>query len=251
VSGRYAGLDYEGFKALATDPSRSPHEKVGFPDSYRQGKAKDILRDVTGKLPALRARGKAVLDVGAGCSDVATSLIALCGARGHRLALVDSAEMLAQLPGPTAAPHVEKRAGRFPEEHLAWIEARRGSFDAILVYSVLHYVFVERSTFAFLDGCLELLAPGGRLLLGDVPNQSMRKRFFASPTGVRFHQRFTGSDEVPVVEHQAIASGHLDDAVLLALVMRARAAGFHAWLVPQDPRLPMANRREDILVERP
>ena len=248
MSGRYAGLDYEGFKALACDPARSPHEKVGFPDSYREGKAKDILRDIARKLPALRARGKAVLDVGAGCSDVATSLIALCAERGHRLALVDSAEMLAHLAD---APHVEKHPGRFPDEHLAFVAQRRGGFDAILVYSVLHYVFVERSTFAFLDRCLELLAPGGRLLVGDVPNQSMRKRFFSSPAGVRFHQRFTGTSEVPEVEHLAIETGHLDDAVLLALVMRARAAGFHAWLVPQDPRLPMANRREDLLVVRP
>ena len=68
---------------------------------------------------------------------------------------------------------------------------------------------------------------------------------------MRFHQSFTGTAEPPVVQHQAIETGFLDDAVLLALVMRARAAGFHAWLVPQDPQLPMANRREDLLVERP
>ncbi|HXT19686.1 MAG TPA: methyltransferase [Thermoanaerobaculia bacterium] len=248
MSGRYAGLDYEGFKALAGDPARSPHEKVGFPDSYRAGKAKDILRDVAAKLPALRARKKTILDVGPGCSDVATSIVALCGERGHSLVLVDSAEMLAQLADEA---FVEKRAGRFPDDHLDWIAERRGSFDAVLVYSVLHYVFVERDVFAFLDRALELLAPGGRLLLGDVPNQSMRKRFFSSAAGVRFHQAFTGRDEMPVVEHQALETGHLDDAVVLALVMRARAAGFHAWLLPQDPRLPMANRREDILVERP
>ncbi|HET9768940.1 MAG TPA: class I SAM-dependent methyltransferase [Thermoanaerobaculia bacterium] len=251
MSGRYAGLDFEGFKALATDPQRSPHEKVGFPDSYREGKAKDILRDVAAKLPALRARGKAVLDVGAGCSDVATSLIALCGERGHRLTLIDSAEMLAQLPDASQAPHVEKHAGRFPDDLLAFVEERRGSFDAVLVYSVLHYVFVERDVFAFLDRALELLAPGGALLVGDVPNQSMRKRFVASAAGARFHQRFTGSAQPPVVEHNVLETGYLDDSVLLALVMRARAAGFHGWLVPQDPRLPMANRREDLLVVRP
>lgn len=248
MSGRYAGLDYEGFKALAGDPARSPHEKVGFPDSYREGKAEDILRDVAAKLPALLARDKAVLDIGTGCSDVATSLVALCGEHGHRLALVDSAEMLAQIAD---APHVEKHPGRFPEEHLAFVEARRGGFDAILVYSVLHYVFVERDVFTFLDRCLELLAPGGRLLVGDIPNQSMRKRFFSSDAGMRFHQSFTGTAEPPVVQHQTIETGFLDDAVLLALVMRARAAGFQAWLVPQDPKLPMANRREDLLVERP
>ena len=76
------------------DPTRSPHEKVGFPDSYREGKAEDILRDVGAKLPALLERDKAVLDIGTGCSDVATSLVALCGERGHRVALVCT--------GPTA-----------------------------------------------------------------------------------------------------------------------------------------------------
>lgn len=248
MSGGYAGLDFEGFKALAKDPARSPHEKVGFPDSYRQGKAKDILRDVAAKLPALRGRGKAVLDVGPGCSDVATSLIALCGERGHRLTLVDSAEMLAELPD---AAHVEKVAGRFPEDCLPFVEAHRGGFDAVIVYSVLHYVFVERDVFAFLDRAMELLAPGGALLIGDVPNQSMRKRFFASAAGALFHQRFTGSPQPPVVEHGVLETGFLDDSVLLALVMRARAAGFHGFLVPQDPRLPMANRREDLLVVRP
>ena len=116
---------------------------------------------------------------------------------------------------------------------------------------MLHYVFVERDVFAFLDRALELLAPGGALLFGDVPNQSMRKRFFSSAAGVLFHQRFTGSQQGPAVEHNVLETGHLDDAVLLALVMRARAAGFNGYLVPQDPRLPMANRREDLLVVRP
>ncbi|HEV8240588.1 MAG TPA: class I SAM-dependent methyltransferase [Thermoanaerobaculia bacterium] len=248
MTARYAGLDFEGFKSLATDPARSPHEKVGFPDSYREGKAKDILRDVAAKLPALRARGKSVLDIGAGCSDVATSLIELCGARGHRLTLVDSAEMLAQLPQPA---HVEKVAGRFPDDCLPFVEQHRGGFDAVLVYSVLHYVFVERAVFSFLDRAMELLAPGGALLIGDIPNQSMRKRFFASAAGARFHQSFTDSPQPPLVEHGVLETGFLDDAVLLGLLMRARAAGFHGFLVPQDPRLPMANRREDLLVVRP
>jgi len=248
MSRGYAGLDFEGFKALAADPRLSPHEKVGFPDSYRAGKTAVILRDVTAKLAPLRSRRKRVLDIGPGCGELAHELIAWCGAREHRLTLVDSAEMLAQLPD---AAHVEKHSGRFPEECLELVAERRAGFDAVLVYSVLHYVFAERDVFTFLDRALELLAPGGQLLVGDIPNQSMRKRFFASEAGVRFHRRFTGSDEPPLVEHQVLETGHLDDAVVLALVMRARAAGFDAFLVPQGKDLPMANRREDLLVRRP
>jgi hypothetical protein len=248
MSARFADLDFEGFKALARDPSLSPNEKVGFPDSYRAGKEKLILRDIAGKLTGLGRKGKAVLDIGPGCSGVATSLIDLCRRRGHRLTLIDSAEMLALLPD---APSVSKIAGRFPDDCRDFLAAYRGRFDAILVYSVLQYVFAESNVFAFLDRSLELLADGGRLLIGDIPNQSMRKRFFSSESGIRFHQRFTGTDERPSIEHNVLEPGRIDDAVVLSLVQRARAAGFHAYLVPQAAALPMANRREDVLIVKP
>jgi hypothetical protein len=37
---------------------------------------------------------------------------------------------------------------------------------------------------------------------------------------------------------------------VFGLLARARDAGFQAWVVPQAPGLPMANRREDLLFER-
>jgi len=43
----------------------------------------------------------------------------------------------------------------------------------------------------------------------------------------------------------------MDDSVVFAVLARARAQGFHAWVVPQAVDLPMANRREDILIRRP
>ena len=43
----------------------------------------------------------------------------------------------------------------------------------------------------------------------------------------------------------------IDDAVVFALLQRSRLAGFDAYVVPQDSALPMANRREDILIIRP
>jgi hypothetical protein len=248
LSSRFADLDYEGFRELARDPSLSPHEKVGFPDSYREGFERRILRDIVGKLTRLRGRHRRVLDIGPGCSGVAQGLIELCQRRGHRLWLVDSPEMLALLPD---AAGVGKHPGRFPQDCGELITAEQGTLDAILVYSVLQYVFAEGDVFAFVDSCLQLLAPGGQLLLGDLPNQSMRQRFLSSPAGVRFLRRVpragvrqTTTD--PVIEHH-----RLDDAVVVSLLLRARAAGFHAFVVPQGRGLPMADRREDVLMVRP
>jgi hypothetical protein len=53
------------------------------------------------------------------------------------------------------------------------------------------------------------------------------------------------------VRFNVLERGEMDDAVVIALVSRARAAGFDAWLLPQPAGLPMANRREDIVIARP
>jgi hypothetical protein len=123
--------------------------------------------------------------------------------------------------------------------------------NGVLAYSVLHYVFAEGNGWDFLDRSLDLLAPGGAMLLGDIPNVSKRKRFFMSDAGIVHHMRFTGQDAPPPLEFNAPEPGRIDDAVVLGLLARARAAGFDAYLLAQPDELPMANRREDILIRRP
>jgi SAM-dependent methyltransferase len=239
---RFERLTFADFRRMAADDSLSRYEKIGFPDSYREGAEEAIFADIVAKLPALAAEGKRVLDIGPGCSGLPRLLLDLCARNGHDVVLVDSPEMLAQLPD---APHVAKVAGAFPAA------APAGPFDAVLAYSVLHYVFAEANVFAFLDRALGLLAHGGALLIGDVPNVSKRARFFSSPAGIAFHKRFMGTDEPPPAEQGRAEPGKIDDSVVLALLARARAAGCDAHVVPLAPDLPLANRREDILVVRP
>jgi hypothetical protein len=245
---RFQGLGYEDFRRLALDDTLSPHERIGFPDAYREGKDEAILTDIVGKLPALTERGRTVVDIGPGCGPLALRLIALCRDRGHRLVLIDSEEMLRRLPD---AADVIKIPGLYPRDAARLFDEYRERVDAVLTYSVLQYVFAEGNIFDFLDRTLTLLAPGGRLLAGDIPNVSKRKRFFASDTGVQHHQAFTGRMERPPVVFNTMEAGQIDDAVIAALWLRCRNAGFDAYVMPQAPGLPMANRREDLLVCRP
>jgi hypothetical protein len=243
----WAALDFAGFARLATDDRLSKYEKIGFPDSYREGFEDKIFADIRRKLPRLNERSLNVAEIGPGCSDLPRMMIELCAAHDHRLSLIDSPEMLAQLPD---AAFLDKRPGLFPRcrDTLSDLRSR---IDVMLCYSVLHYVFVDASVFDFMDLCIELLAPGGELLIGDVPNASKRRRFFSSAAGIKFHQAFTGTSTLPEVRDDGPGTGLLNDAVIMALLSRARAAGADAYVVPQSPDLPMANRREDILVRRP
>jgi hypothetical protein len=240
-------LDYVGFAKLATDDRLSKYEKIGFPVSYRAGREEAIFADIRTKLPRLGERDLDVMDIGPGCSDLPIMLIECCRAQGHRLHLIDSPEMLAQLPD---APFIDKRPGPFPKcrRDLADLS---GKIDVMLSYSVLHYVFNDANPFDFVDTCIELLAPGGELLIGDVPNVSKRLRFFSSEAGVAFHRAFIGEDTLPEVSFNVPAPGKIDDAAVLGLIARGRAAGVDAYVLPQPPTLPMHNRREDLLMRKP
>lgn len=245
---RYKNLTFEDFRRLAEDESLSQCEKIGFPDSYRQGKEASILSDLSLKLRNLNKSKKLVMDIGAGCSGLALLLIELCRRNEHRLILIDSKEMLNHLPDE---PFVTKVPAYYPGGCPELFNDFAGKVDTILAYSILHYVFAEGSVFDFLDRSLVLLSPGGEMLIGDIPNISKRKRFFSSQAGVEFHQRFTQTNEVPAVTFNTPESGQIDDAVIVSLILRCRQSGFDAYWVPQADDLPMANRREDILIRKP
>jgi len=244
---RFANIGFEDFRKLASDKSLSKYERIGFPDSYRSGKEEDIFQDIKQKLSKLGEQQKTVLDIGPGCSDLPRMLIDLCQEKKHSLTLIDSAEMLALLPNESFIQKIDAMYPNCP----AAISALQGKVDVILCYSVLHYILVDVAFFRFLDTSLSLLAPGGQFLIGDIPNISKRKRFFASDTGIRSHQEFMKTTELPKVTFNQIEHDQIDDAIVLSLLLRARAQGFDAYVLPQNPALPMANRREDILITRP
>lgn len=245
---RFMDITFEDFRRLAQDGTLSQYEKIGFPNGYREGKEENIFRDIVRKLSNIRKNNQLIMDIGPGCSSLPIMLIDLCRKQGHTLLLIDSQEMLDHLPNE---PFIIKIPGYYPRECVRLIDEYAGKVDAILTYSVLHYVFAEGNLFDFLDRSLGLLAEGGEMLIGDIPNISKRKRFFSSPSGIRFHQKFTETNEVPVVHFNAVEASKIDDAVILSLILRCRNSGFDAYLLPQSNDLPMANRREDILIMKP
>src|SRR3954466_14260615 len=95
---RFGDLTFDGFRELAPASGLSRFERIGFPDTYRDGYEAAIFRDVRTKLRNLDRRGQTVFDVGCGCSGLPLLLADYCQRQGHGLVLCDSAEMLAHLP---------------------------------------------------------------------------------------------------------------------------------------------------------
>ncbi len=243
---KFENLDYETFKKMALDPTLLPHEKVGFPDAYRKDQEPLIWQDIQSKLTNTSLPKQLILDIGPGCSQLPKILLTQAQKNNAKVVLCDCQEMLSQLPD---GPFIEKVEGPFPQ---CWQNLSQyiSLIDIILVYSVFHYVVGRQERFLFFDRCLELLAHKGQLLIGDLPNYSKRIRFFSSPAGFEFHKNYTGKDEPPDLSIPS-PNEKFDDSLILDLLAHSRNKGFDAYLLPQANNLPMANRREDILIVRP
>ena len=237
---------FEDFIPLVNDRGLSKYQKIGFPDDYREGKEAFIFEDIVRKIDFdFESKGKIFLDIGPGCSELPLMIQELCGKTETQLLLVDSKEMLDQLPDKE---FVIKYEGFFPDAVPDLINSHQNKIDYIVAYSNLHSIFYDRCIYKFIDAALSMLKPGGKMLIGDIPNGTKRKRFFSSDTGIEFHKEFMKTNQDPVVTHYELEPGLIDDAVIISILQRYRHFGFETYLLPQNARLPMYNRREDILI---
>ncbi|MCX7729073.1 MAG: class I SAM-dependent methyltransferase [Bacteroidia bacterium] len=234
-------LTFEDFQKLAKKKSLSLPEKIGFPSSYREGYYDVILEDIYSKLPFNKENKKVILDIGCGCDVLTHKIIDVCKKQQHTLLLNDSQDMLDNLPKDNYPKYIP---GKFPLEH-PLLKRYRGKIDYILCYSVLFYVFANDNIYQFIHEAIDLLKSGGRMLIGDIPNFDKRNRFLQSKEGLQFlknQKQLKGS-----TSHENL-NQKMDDTVIFSLMMRLRKFGCETYLLPQRPELPMANRREDILI---
>lgn len=241
---KLSDLDFNKFKSLAIDESLSRYEKIGFFNHFREGKEAQIWDDILSKVSTLNQNQSRILDIGPGCSDLPFMLLKNAEDKSQNVVLIDSQEMLNQLPD---FPFCEKFSAMFPNETKQWSKENKNTFQAIICYSVLHYIAVESSVELFVESICELLAPGGIALIGDIPNVSKRNRFFSSEEGILFHQKNNGPNTFPEINWNEKKPGEFNDNDVFEILKMAREKGLEAFVLPQNEALPMANRREDIL----
>jgi 2-polyprenyl-3-methyl-5-hydroxy-6-metoxy-1,4-benzoquinol methylase len=236
---------FDNFKSRAKDNSLSKWEKIGFPDSYRKGREVEIFNDINLKL-SLDKGDVRILDIGCGCGDLVNILALHSIEKKNQLDLVDSLEMLENIDSKEFKNNSTIRMipGRFPEEMTSFVDNSKNKYDAIIVYSVIQYVFLESSIFWFIHCCLKMLKSGGKLLIGDIPNNSMRERFLRTTEGSNFINENKESNSI--IHHENFE--RMDDSVVLAILARFRSFDCETYVLPQSSLLPFSNRREDILI---
>ena len=185
------------------------------------------------------------MDIGCGCSKPVLMLIDFCRENNHKLYLIDSKEMLDNLPDEK---FILKIPCEFPE--CKTLEEFKSSVDYIIVYSVLHHIVMHSNYIKFLDSIIELLSSGGKALVADLPNLTKKKRFLSSLEGIKFHQNWSKDSSVPKVYWNELEKNLIDDSLVFSIMQRYRNMGCETYLLEQKEGLPMNKTREDILIKR-
>lgn len=244
------------YASLARDPGADAATGVGrASDTLRQ--TRHIWADIVRKLQP--RSGARMLDLGCGFGELTKLCLHSRRAISFDLALFDIPAVLRRLRrefGPQLLKGVRLHPGVFPAITTSQFR-REAPFDLILAYSVLHYT---DKPMAFVTAAMRLLAPSGRLLIGDLPNVNRKGRFLASDAGRAFEARYRGvrADTLPrYLDHRDYVrrctnqNKKISDRLVEQILTNSRAAGMDAYVLPQGPRLPYSRTREDILICRP
>jgi SAM-dependent methyltransferase len=236
------GEHFEAFGAAAA-ALRDPTVSAGRHSFQREGE-RLIPADVAAKL-RLEASDR-LLEIGCGTGILLRPLAERVGAAVG----VDHASCLAAFS--PVGEHIELVAGQWPHVEL------QGDFSKVLVYSVLHYLAGPEQAFAFIDRCLEVVRPGARILLGDLPNPDAAARFAATDFGRVFladwpEQVAASKSDEDAARDEIFAAApslerYLDDAFLADVFTRYRAQGHEVHILPQPAGLPFSHTREDVLI---
>jgi cyclopropane fatty-acyl-phospholipid synthase-like methyltransferase len=204
-----------------------------------------IVEDVLAKMRP--ARTDHLFEIGCG---VGLLLIPL--AQHFAMAMgMDHESCIVRMKKSGIPANVELIAGRWPETHVS------KDFDCILVYSVLHYLSGRRSADEFIDRCLEILKPGGKLLLGDIPNMDSLRRYQTSRFGIEYGKKWNIMKSKSITQHRQFEdvfakvrkiAPYLTDDYIMKLISRLRRMGYEAYVMAQKQELPFSHSREDVLI---
>jgi ubiquinone/menaquinone biosynthesis C-methylase UbiE len=213
---------------------------------FHKNLIKKIAKEIRQKLE-LR-KGDAVLEIGCGPGDLLYHLQKYVGS-------------IVGIDHPNVIRHAMAKLGQTPNVEFLpgnWFDIPiEKTFDKILIYSVIHYLETYEDLIRFLDKAIKLLNQGGRILVGDVPNNSKMERFRKSTAFEIIEKQYrnklannTESGKIIIDNFRNVNQRTIliDDDLILTLMAKYRKQGLDVYLVPQAYSLPFGYSREDILI---
>ena len=238
------------FNSLAQHTNARLHTGRLF--SFHVNMYTDIAEDVLTHMPLTAEQS--VLDLGGGTGEIANLMSRQCRA----VTVADAAE--------AALDRAKERFAENKKLSFVWCDANAalpfadGQFDAAVCYSVVHYLADHEAFRRLVSELLRVVRPGGRVYVGDIPlsekyAQTMEERKKHPVKNFILNQRYYfkkfmtsriyKKHQVAVDDIHALTYTRDRIAQLLSSI-----PGITMNFFAQAKRLPFANSREDLLIEK-
>ena len=131
-------------------------------------------------------------------------------------------------------------------------------YKKIIIYSVIHTLKNKKEAYKFIMKAINLLEPQGKILIGDIPNVSLKKRFINSQNGKKFLKKWNKINKMSeiditaqrILEKDKSSKLLINDEFILNLLRYLRKKHYNVFLIKQNSELPFGNTREDIIIEK-
>src|SRR3989344_4255445 len=130
-----------------------------------------------------------------------------------------------------------------------------GTYSRVLVYGFIHNLRNEEEVLSFLRAAVALLRPGGKMLIGDIPNVDKKARFLATEKGKTFiaewQKRIEQERKIHPGINEPFTAGPLvtiNDVFLEKILAMFGELHLRAARILQPETLSFGYTREDIIV---
>lgn len=214
--------------------------------SFQRESERKIHRDIISKLK-ITIKDKC-LDVGC---NVGANLIPLSKKVKH-ITGIDQVNCINILRNNLKAKNVSLIGGSFLDH-----DFKKSKYDKIIIYSVLHVFKNKKEAYFVINKALKLLNPGGKILIGDLPNISLKNKFLNSKSGQIFSKEWSKNNKKTKMDIEAQnmlvkdtnSNLKINDRFIINLLVYLRKKGLSVFILPQNKELPFGNTREDIVIE--
>lgn len=233
-------ISFKNYELLARKSSAKNIEVAGR-YGFQKNAEKKIINDVKAKIDL--NGNDSLLDIGCGPGNILIPLSKYC----KNSTGIDNTGSISRLSMADRDKRIQTIVGNFLE-----LKLPKASFSKIIIYSVIQYLENDDQVFEFINAALNLLSPGGRLLVGDLPNADKKMRFTNSSFGKKISNEWAKSisiipqsPSVNALEDKKMVS--INDSLILSLIKHGHKLGYETYLLPQPSTLPFGNTREDLL----
>ena len=213
---------------------------------FQKKEEKKIINEIT-KILELNKSDK-IIDIGCGTGDVVIPL----SRKVKSITAVDYPKIIDLLKKRSDKQRVQNM--NFISSDMLKLKTKK-KFNKVLAYSLIHYMKDKNQLKKFIKKLLDLTSSNGIILIGEIPNISMKKRFLKSKIGKEINKKFLHNLNKLKQKYTSQFNYNekfiqIYDKEIRFMINYCNQIGVDAYVLPIKKGLPFSYTRVNLLIKK-